>query len=88
MKNALEKKALCNIKSDHLNLMINTWIEDIKEGYRETNLTLNLPPIGIEKLSQINDQGNQELPSLINPNLSGIAPTLGMLPPLDQIFNS
>ncbi len=88
MKNTLEKKAMSTIKDHHLNLMINTWIEDIKEGYRETNLTLNLPPIGLEKLSQINDQGNQELPSLIHPNLSGFAPTLGMLPPLDHIFNS
>jgi hypothetical protein len=87
LKKTLQNKTLCAINDYHLNEIINTWIEDIEEGGQVTSITLDLPPLGAEKLLQINDQGNQEKPSLIAPDLGGIEPTLGMLPPLNLIFN-
>ena len=68
--------------------MKKTWIEDIREGYRESTMTLDLPWQGESNVEQINEQGNQDFPYMINPELSGIEPRSGMLPPLETIFNS
>jgi hypothetical protein len=87
LRRTLQNRTLCAINDYHLNEIVNTWIEDIEEGGQVTNIILDLPPLGAEKLLQINDQGNQEKPSLIAPDLGGIEPNLGMLPPLDRIFN-
>lgn len=78
----LQNKSLCTIKDSHLNQIVNTWIQDIKEGYRESTLTLNLRLL-IESTENLNEPGNQENPTLVNPDLSDIEPQLGMLPPLN-----
>ncbi|WP_235623144.1 MULTISPECIES: hypothetical protein [unclassified Tolypothrix] len=79
----LQNKTLCAIKDFHLNQIINTWIQDIKEGYRDSSLTLQLPLLIESGIDQINEQGNQENPALVNPDLSDIEPIKGMLPPLN-----
>ena len=84
---SLQEKSLCAITEKHLNQILNTWIEDIKEGYRTSNLTLDLPLLIESDIEQLNEQGYQELPSLISPEISAIEPSFGMLPPLEKIFN-
>ncbi|WP_260446999.1 hypothetical protein [Nostoc sp. 2RC] len=79
----LQNKSLCAIKDSHLNQIINTWIQDIKEGYRDSTLTLQLPLLIEAGIDQINEQGNQENPTIFNPDLSDIEPVFGMLPPLN-----
>ncbi|WP_152591959.1 hypothetical protein [Nostoc sphaeroides] len=80
---SLQNKSLCAIKDNHLNQIIQTWIQDIKEGYRDSTLTLNLPLLIESNIDKLNEQGFQELPSVISPDLSNIEPQLGMLPPLN-----
>ena len=79
----LQTQTLCAIKDSHLNQIINTWIQDIKEGYQDSSLTLQLPLLIEAGIDQLNEQGNQENPALVNPDLSDIEPVLGMLPPLN-----
>lgn len=79
----LQNKSLCAIKDNYLNQIIQTWIQDIKEGYRNSTLTLNLPLLIESNIDKLIEYGNQEIPSIISPNLSDIEPHTGMLPPLD-----
>ncbi len=79
---SLQNQSLCAIKDHHLQQIIKTWSEDIKEGFRSSNITLNLPLLSQANLEQLSEPGNQEIPALVTPDLSGIEPLLGMLPPL------
>ena len=87
LRNSLQQKSLCTIKGEHLNRILTTWIEDIKEGYRESSLTLDLPLLIESNIEQLNEPGYQALPSLLSPEISAIEPSWGMLPPLETIFN-
>jgi hypothetical protein len=87
LQQKLQKDCLCAIKENHLEQIIKIWIEDIKEGYRETYITLDLPSILHSNIEQVQEQGNQELPSLISPKLSEIEPNHVLLPPIEEIFN-
>ena len=81
MRTNLQNQSQCKINDSHLNQIIQAWILDIKEGYRASVIALDLPlDIPIAKLQET---GNQELPGLIPPDLADIAPTWGMLPPLN-----
>ncbi len=86
LKTTLEQKSLCTVRHHHLEKIIQVWIEDISEGYRDTYLTLELPLIIESQIEQLQDQGNRELPQLFPPDLKGIEPSFGMLPPLEQIY--
>ena len=83
LRKNLQQQSGCKINDNHLQQIINTWIEDIQEGYRDTLITLDLPPLIAANIEQIQETGNQELPQLIDPDLSEIEPILGMLPPLN-----
>ncbi|MBV5262084.1 hypothetical protein FLX56_27185 [Synechococcus moorigangaii CMS01] len=85
MRNDLQKQSLCGIKDYHLDQMIETWIADIKEGYRNSSIVLNLPLLVDSNLDQINEPGYQDLPQLVQPDLTGIEPCFGALPPLKNI---
>ena len=84
---SLQEKSLCAIKEKHLNQILKTWIEDIKEGYRSSSITLDLPLLIESDIGRLNEQGYQELPSLMSPEISAIEPSFGMLPPLEKIFS-
>lgn len=79
----LQNQSLCAIKDNDLIQIVNTWIQDIKEGYRDSSLTLNLPLLIEAGIDELNEQGNQEPPTLLSPDLSDIEPMFGMLPPLN-----
>ena len=79
----LQTQSLCAIKDSNLNYIIKTWIQDIKEGYRDSTLTLQLPLLAESGIDELGEAGNQEIPALVNPDLSGIEPMFGMLPPLN-----
>ncbi|TAE59108.1 MAG: hypothetical protein EAZ76_15055 [Nostocales cyanobacterium] len=83
LRNTLQEKSLCAIKDNHLNQIIQTWLEDISEGFRNSHLTLKLPLLIESKLEKLHETGNQNLPTIITPNLSTIEPKIGKLPPLD-----
>lgn len=74
------------IKEQHLEHIIQVWIEDIKQGYRESKLTLYLPLLIESNIDQLQESGNQIIPQIVDPDLSGIEPSFGMLPPLSSIF--
>ena len=88
MQKALQNKTLCAIKDRDMEKIIRTWIEDIKEGYRESKIKLDLPLLIAGNISEINEGGNQAIPHLIEPELSTIEPCSGMLPPLNFIMKS
>lgn len=83
IRNELQKKSSCKINQTNLNKLINLWIEDIKEGYRTTTVTMNLPTYIGEDLESINDSGSQQIPPLVAPSLSSIEPKIGALPQLN-----
>jgi hypothetical protein len=82
MRNNLQKQSSCKISDSHLNQIIKTWLQDIKEGYRDSRMTLDLTLLIVENISSLQEQGYHEIPGLIPPNLSNIEPCFGMLPPL------
>jgi hypothetical protein len=78
----LQRQSLCSINDTHLNRIIRRWIDDIREGYRASSISLDLPLLVDANITQINDSGIHDLPPLILPNLLDIEPTGGELPPL------
>ncbi|NEP00164.1 MAG: hypothetical protein F6K58_16095 [Symploca sp. SIO2E9] len=83
LRASFQEQSLCKINSYNLDKIIKTWIQDIEEGYRDSAITLDLPLIIASDISQLQELGNQEIPNLVCPDLSGIEPTSGMLPPLN-----
>lgn len=85
IRSSLQKQTNCLINEFQLKQIITTWIDDIKEGYRQTMMTLDLPNIFEAKCALLQESGNQQLPELFTPDLSGIEPQFGCLPPLDFV---
>jgi hypothetical protein len=84
MRTNLQNQSECEINDIHLNQIIKTWVEGIKEGYRiTTTLPLDLRPLIASKIDNLKETGNQEMPNPIPPELGDIAPIWGMLPPLN-----
>jgi hypothetical protein len=88
LRNNLQKQSSCAIREHHLIEIINTWVEDIQVGVRQTYLHLDLPPKDVHNIENLEEDGNQEIPNLLPPDLLGIEPIFGMLPPLSEIFCS
>jgi len=82
MRTNLQIQSSCKINETHLNKMITTWLQDIKEGYRDSTITLDLSLLIRENISRLNETGNQEISAFMTPDLSNIEPSFGMLPPL------
>ena len=82
IRNTLQKQSSCKISDAHLNRMITNWTRDIKEGYRDSLIQLDLPSLLMANIGNLQEMGNQEIPALIEPNISDIEPCGGMLPPL------
>ena len=82
IRKTLQTKSSCAIKDKHLNQILTTWIQDIKEGYRESTITLDLPLLIESEIDKLQEFGNQELPEIIEPDISEIDPQFGALPPL------
>lgn len=78
----LQKQSSCKISDAHLNRMIATWMQDIKEGYRHSLIKLDLPSLLLANIANLQEMGNQEMPALIEPSISDIEPCGGMLPSL------
>ncbi|PNW52792.1 UNVERIFIED_CONTAM: hypothetical protein BEN50_10100 [Euhalothece sp. KZN 001] len=85
MKTFFEKQTQCEVNQINLKKMITRWQEDIAEGYKTTQINLKLPSIFISSLKQLQDEGNQEIPPLLPPDLKDIEPQGGALP--DLIFS-
>ena len=83
MRRDLQNQSSSKINDAHLNKMIETWIEDIKEGFRETTITMNLPSLLTDGLDRLQENGNQNLPAILPPDLAEIEPQFGCLPPLN-----
>ncbi len=83
IRNELESRSRCQINDISLQIIINIWIKDIKEGYRDSSLLLDLPAINHQNIHNLVESGNPEIPSLIYPDLSDVEPNIGALPPLD-----
>jgi hypothetical protein len=85
IRTTLQNLSLSAIKDHQLNNIIQTWVEDIREGYRFSSLTLNLRLLIEENIDKLQETGNQEIPKIIDPDLSDIEPEFGMLPSLNFI---
>lgn len=85
MRRYLQNKSSSKIDDTNLKKIIEIWIEDIKEGFRETTVTMNLPSFLTEGLNQLKEFGNQDLPPILPPDLTDIEPQFGCLPPLDFV---
>ena len=85
MRGKLQQETSSKINDITLTKMIETWIEDIKEGFRETTMTLDLPSLLTDGIELLQEQGYQNLPEIIPPDLTGIEPQFGCLPPLNFV---
>ncbi|BAQ60134.1 hypothetical protein GM3708_540 [Geminocystis sp. NIES-3708] len=86
MQKQLEIKSMAIFTQHQLQQIMNIWIEDIKEGYRNTIITLKLKSILDESLKLLKDNGNQDLPNFVEPDLENIEPLGGVLPPISSII--
>ncbi|MBE9170682.1 hypothetical protein IQ238_25260 [Pleurocapsales cyanobacterium LEGE 06147] len=82
IKQKFQTESACKISDANLNRMIAAWKEDIREGYRNTTITLDLPLLIESEIEKLQESGNQQLPEMIEPNISEIEPQIGALPPL------
>jgi len=82
IRDTLQRQSSCKIDDATLNRILKTWTQDIKEGYRDSSLTLDLPSVMDSQILLINESGNQQIPDLIPPDLSSVEPKIGALPPL------
>lgn len=82
MRSFFQEHSKCEVNNANLNKMIRRWQEDIAEGYKVTRISLNLPSVFISSLKELSDEGNQELPQLVPPDLNDIEPSGGALPNL------
>ncbi|BAY54160.1 hypothetical protein NIES2135_09740 [Leptolyngbya boryana NIES-2135] len=82
IRRELQRRSLCRINASNLNQIIKTWIEDIRQGYRDSTIKINLAPTDIIDLDQLQDSGNQAPPAIVPPDLSAIEPQSGAFPPL------
>jgi hypothetical protein len=85
MRKSLQKQGSCRINDTNLQKIIQRWVQDIKEGYPESQISLNLPSAQIEALNDLQDSGNQEIPNVVLPDMSEIEPIGGILPPLNFV---
>jgi hypothetical protein len=86
MQKQLEAKSMATFTDYQLQQIINTWIEDIKEGYRLTLITLKLKSALDENLKLLTDNGYQEIPDFTEPDLENIEPMGGVLPSISSII--
>lgn len=82
MRDVLQNKSGCKIGTSHLNQIISAWIEDIREGYRNTTVILDLPLLIAANIKNVREGGHQEIPALLPPDLKEIEPQVGAFPTL------
>ena len=85
MKRKLQQDTSSRINDVNLNKIITTWIQDIKEGFRQTSMTLDLPSLSSYEIELLEESGYQNLPDIIPPDLTDIEPQIGCLPPLNFV---
>ena len=83
IRQELQKQSLRRIDDLNLRLIIHTWLQDIKEGYRDSGIALDLPRMSGTDGDNLQESGFQAIPPLICPDLSDIEPQRGALPPLN-----
>lgn len=83
LRKTLQNQSGYKINNINLNHLLQTWIQDIREGYRLTTITLDLPLLIDDQINQVNEAGYQALPPLLDPALSSIEPQEGAFPPLN-----
>jgi len=82
IRRELQRKSSCKINDAHLSQIVQKWIQDIRVGYRDSKLTLDLPPRGESEIDNLSESGNQAIPAIIYPSLDDVEPRVGALPPL------
>ena len=85
MRRKLQKETQSKINESNLDKMIQSWIQDIREGFRNTSLNINLPSLLTDGINLLEENGNQNLPGIIPPPLSEIEPQIGCFPPLNFV---
>lgn len=78
----LQRQGLQRLSTTDLQKLLKNWAEEIKLGYQNVNLTLELSPVEFDVLDQVHDTGCPPIPVFTEPSLEGIKPHLALLPPL------
>ena len=82
IRESLQRQSACKINDAILSRIIRVWKQDIEVGCRDSFLLLDLPLLANAQIDDLNEGGNQEIPPLFKPDLSGVEPQFGALPPL------
>ena len=82
IRESLQRQSACKINDSILSRIIQVWKLDIEVGCRDSSLLLDPPLLADAQIDDLNEGGNQEIPPLFKPDLSGVEPQFGALPPL------
>ncbi|GAA6623619.1 hypothetical protein [Scytonema sp. NUACC26] len=82
IRSQLQNQSQRQINETHLSHIVSNWIRDIKLGYRETVISLNLPLISEASIEDLKEGGYRDLPAPIPPDSESIEPQGGALPSL------
>lgn len=69
IREALQQKTNIWLDDESLEIIIKTWTQDIKEGYRDTNLSLDLPII-TQAVDYLEGSSYQQPHEVILPNIN------------------
>ncbi|MBR8831735.1 MAG: hypothetical protein N5P05_002671 [Chroococcopsis gigantea SAG 12.99] len=86
IRGEIQDKTSCFVNDTALISIINSWLENIRLGYRITSLNVSLTSMAESKLALLKDNGNLEIPELLAPVLEEIKPPVEILLPLEYIF--
>ncbi|QHG21171.1 hypothetical protein [Nostoc sp. ATCC 53789] len=82
LRSQFQNQSQRRISDQNLNYILNSWIKDIKQGYRDTTISMTLPLLSGANIEDLSETGNHNFPPLFTPDLSGIEPQGGALPSL------
>jgi hypothetical protein len=82
VRESLQRQSTCKIDDNALTRIVKIWKQDIAMGSRNSSITIDLPLLADSQIDDLREEGNQAIPALFKPDLSGIEPQFGALPPL------
>lgn len=71
------------LRDKDLNDIIKKWAFNIKNGFPDLKLPIDLPIMTDEDIEKIQENGYQDLPELVAPDIKEIEPPVVILPPLE-----
>lgn len=76
IKNIFQQRTSRCLNDEHLELIIKAWLQDIKEGYRDTTLALDLPLLIEQEANNLEASNYPQIPVVFPPHSNENQPIL------------